>query len=101
MKPAALSALLLLAAAPAMAQDVDAGRELAEKWCAGCHNVLPGVRAVKEGAAPPFQVVAESKGMTQTALQVFLVSNHVRMPEYSLTRQELREVSAYIVSLKK
>jgi mono/diheme cytochrome c family protein len=100
MKIPAAFGLLLISATGALAQDVEAGRMLARTWCAGCHNVSPGVTAMKEGAAPPFQLVANSKGMTQTALTAFLMTNHGRMPDYSLTRKEISDVSAYILSLK-
>jgi hypothetical protein len=50
---------------------------------------------------PPFAVIANRKAMTQTALEAFLHVPHGRMPDFSLTRQEIRDVSAYIVSLKK
>lgn len=90
-----------LIAGPALAQDVGAGRTLAQTWCAGCHNVAPGAVTMKEGAPPPFQIIADSKNTTQAGLAAFLSMNHGRMPDYSLTRKEIRDVSAYILSLKK
>ena len=37
---------------------------------------------------------------TRLSLTVFLSTPHHRMPDYSLTRQEIANVSAYILSLK-
>lgn len=88
-----------LAVPPATAQDVDSGREIAQRWCSGCHMVAPGVG--RDGAPPSFATIAQTSGMTEAALAVFLSTPHGRMPDYSLTRREIRDVSAYILSLKR
>lgn len=94
-------AVLLLALTQAgMAQDIQAGEKLAQTWCAGCHQVGPNPRSAND-AVPPFAAVAAAKGMTQTALTVFLSTPHGKMPDYSLSRQQIRDVSAYIMSLKR
>ena len=89
----------LLAVPPAAAQEVEAGREIAQRWCSGCHVVAPGV--MRDGTPPSFAKIAANKGMTEAALAAFLSTPHGRMPDYSLTRQEIRDVSAYILSLKR
>ena len=96
--PLALAGILVAPAA--IAQDVRSGREIAETWCKGCHNVAPGAKSMHDTGAPPFAVVANTKGMTTTALTAFLFTSHNRMPDYSLTRKQVADVSAYIVSLK-
>ncbi len=93
--------LLVVPAAPLMAADVKAGHEIAQTWCKNCHNVGAGDIRMHDTGAPAFTVVANSKAMTTTALTVFLFNSHNRMPDYSLTRQEAADVSAYIMSLKK
>ena len=45
--------------------------------------------------------IAEMNTTTNTSLIVFLSTPHARMPHYNLTRDEIRDVSAYIVSLRK
>jgi mono/diheme cytochrome c family protein len=85
---------------PAMAQDISAGGQVAQTWCKNCHDVSPGAKVMHDTGAPPFAVVANSKGMTRTALNAFLYTSHNRMPDYSLTRKEAADVSAYIMSLK-
>ena len=93
---AALSALTQ----SAMAQDIEAGKKIAQTWCAGCHQVGPVPQRAND-VVPPFAAVAASKGMTTTALAVFLSTPHTSMPDYSLSRQQIRDVSAYIMSLKR
>ena len=84
----------------ARAQDIHAGETIARQWCAHCHQTGPDP-AIASDATPAFAAVARAKGMTETALAAFLSSSHGRMPDYALSRQEIRDVSAYIMSLKK
>jgi mono/diheme cytochrome c family protein len=95
-----LVAVSCLGAGQARAQDE--GRVIAEKWCAGCHAVGPiAGKTASDGGAPSFYDVAQMKSTTAPALTVFLSTPHGGMPDYSLTRQEIRDVSAYILSLRK
>ncbi len=52
-------------------------------------------------AVPSFSSIAQIGSITQTSLEVFLSTPHARMPDYSLTRDEIRDVSTYILSLRK
>ena len=92
----------LLAAAilapPAAAQDVAAGRQIAKRWCSSCHEV--GKAPVQNDVSPPFMAIARMPSTTTISLNAFLSTPHHRMPDYSLTRQEIADVSAYILSLK-
>ena len=99
-RAACLAWLTILPVPGAMAQDVEAGAQIAHKWCIGCHRVDADPKAASDGI-PNFAAVANSKGMTEIALGVFLRTPHARMPDYSLTRQEIRDVSGYIMSLRK
>ncbi len=100
MRSLALACLMLVSAGAAMAQDVGAGRQIAQSWCKGCHNVEQGARTIRDTGPPPFAMIAASKGMTATALTAFLFTSHKRMPDYSLSRKQVADVSAYILSLK-
>ena len=51
--------------------------------------------------APTFQSVADTPGMTELALSVWLQSSHPTMPNIVLEQDDLRNVVAYIRSLKK
>src|SRR4051812_16633937 len=92
----------LLAAAvlapPVAAQDVEAGRLIARRWCSSCHEI--GNAPVQNDVSPPFAAVARMPSTTATSLNAFLSVPHHRMPEYSLTRAEIADVSAYILSLR-
>jgi len=82
---------------PAVAQDVEAGRQIAERWCQACHAI--GSAPIRNDTVPSFQEIARGPGVTSLSLHVFLSTPHHRMPDYSLTRQEIADVSAYILSL--
>jgi mono/diheme cytochrome c family protein len=96
------AALLALVALPtgAYAQDVAAGEHIAKTWCAGCHVVGSEVHKPANDAIPSFSSVAKMDSTTATSLEVFLTTPHGRMPDYSLSRNEIRNVSAYILSLR-
>jgi mono/diheme cytochrome c family protein len=94
---------LLASGYAAMAQDADieAGGAYAEQVCAACHAVLPNEEFSPLPQAPTFQSVADTPGMTELALSVWLQSSHPTMPNIILTQDELRNVVAYIRSLEK
>ena len=48
----------------------------------------------------PFYNVPHRKGMTGTALTVWMQTSHPTMPNIVLTKQETLDVVAYILSLK-
>ena len=80
--------------------DAAAGHQLAQNWCSSCHVVDPGQPRGSSNGAPPFAAIAKMKSATATGLRVFLQTPHGRMPDLHLTREEIANVSAYILSLK-
>lgn len=84
--------------APAAAQDLENGHQIARRWCSGCHEI--GNAPVHNDVSPPFTTIARMPSTTELSLHAFLSTPHKRMPDYSLTRQEIADISAYIVSLK-
>ena len=97
-----LAALLSAGAAAAQAQDVAAGHAFARRVCRPCHVVDPGQpkpRLLTIG--PSFVDVANTSGMTKTALYVWLQSPHPTMPNLILSAQEAADVIAYIRSLRR
>ncbi len=99
-RPRLLNAILLGAAliSTAAAQDVDAGHQIAQRWCSACHEV--GTAPVRNDVSPSFWSIAQMPSTTKLSLNAFLSTPHHRMPDYSLTRQEIADISGYIVSLK-
>ena len=98
----AVAALLVTTyAAKAQEADIEAGGAYAEQVCAACHAVLPNEQISPLAEAPTFQSVADTRGMTEMALTVWLQSSHPTMPNIVLKQDDLRNVVAYIRSLKK
>jgi mono/diheme cytochrome c family protein len=101
---AAVALLLLAASGPSvLAQDVGdptAGRRLAETWCTNCHVVTADQPRATSTGAPSFRAIAAQKAITPMALSAFLQTPHHRMPDLHLSRQEIDDVSAYILSLR-
>ena len=95
-----LTALTSLPSA-VQAQIVANGETIAKTWCAGCHQIEGEAPRMGNDAVPSFSSIAQMSSTTQTSLDVFLSTPHARMTDYSLTRQEIKDVSAYILSLRK
>ena len=102
---AAASAFLAGAAPPALAQqsagDPAAGRRVAEVWCANCHVIGPGASGPASDVVPSFPSVAQRASTTDMSLRVFLRTPHANMPDFQLSRAELDDIVAYILSLKR
>jgi cytochrome c len=49
---------------------------------------------------PNFQDIANTKGMTATAVRVFLTTSHPKMPNLILAPEQITDVIAYILSLR-
>ena len=100
----ALVALFLVTGAPVvLAQDLGdakSGFAYADGVCAECHAVKKGQRVSPHERAPAFEVVANSRGMTETALRVWFQSSHPSMPNLMLTEKLSDDLVAYIMSLK-
>jgi mono/diheme cytochrome c family protein len=86
--------------ADAQDADVAAGKAYAEEVCAACHAVERGDQDSPLYDAPSFQSVADTPGMTEMALSVWLQSSHPTMPNIVLEQDDMRNVIAYIRSLK-
>ena len=98
-----LTFMLPLGALNASAQDVAAGETIAKTWCAGCHEVGRGngPKTGSDAAPPSFVSVAKLSSTTAMSLSAFLSTSHSRMPDYALSRNDIANVSAYILSLRR
>lgn len=92
--------VFVLGLEPALAQDIAAGKQAARTLCNGCHDI-GNHPAPSLGLAPSFVKIANTKGMTQTSVQVFLSTSHEVMPNYSLSQKQIRDVAAYIMTFRK
>jgi mono/diheme cytochrome c family protein len=104
MRAVTLIAVVMFLAGPGVAAaqeaDIAAGAAYAKQVCAACHAVLPNEQISPLAQAPTFQKVANTPGMTEMALSVWLQSSHPTMPNIILKQDDLRNVVAYIHSLK-
>ena len=87
-------------AVSARAQDIDAGRAIATHWCSSCHLVGPAQAQAPNDAIPSFRSIANMRSTTSISLTVFLQSSHEPMPNFMLSRRQIADVSAYILSLR-
>ena len=75
------------------------GADIAERWCAACHLVSED-QARAPVDAPTFMSIADRSPEAIDALAGFLMDPHPPMPDLSLTRAEIRDLLAYIESLR-
>ncbi len=98
-----MAGLVILAAAfPAAAQENSgslAGAELAQKWCSDCHLVGRG-QSHSNDAVPSFAAIAAAPATTAMSLHAFLLTPHGPMPDLKLSREQIDDVVAYILSLR-
>ena len=90
-------------AAPAAPADPARGRRLSERWCAACH-LVSAEQTAASADAPSFEALANVAGRTPEGIADFLTlpgTTHSRMPDLSLSRVEIDDISAYIATLKK
>ena len=77
------------------------GLEYAKRNCVNCHVVSPNEDQDIVNDAPDFSAVANTPGMTPTAIAVWLQSPHPNMPNFIIPEQDIDDLAAYITSLKK
>jgi mono/diheme cytochrome c family protein len=95
--------ILIAAATAGEAQergDTRKGRSFARRVCAECHAVLPSKTISPNAKAPTFKAVANTPGMTATALAVWLRTSHPTMPNLIIDPEDMDDVIAYILSLR-
>ena len=98
-----VGSLALVAAVPVAAQsggDVSRGLAYAQKTCAECHAVLPSQTTSPRPGLATFKNVANTPGMTATAILVWLQTPHPTMPNLMIATSDRDDVIAYITSLK-
>lgn len=81
------------------AGDAERGQDIAERWCAACHLVSPAQDRASADV-PSFMSIAERSEGDLGWLRAFLADPHPRMPDMSLTRQEIQDLVAYVERLE-
>lgn len=102
----ALCAALVLIAEPAAsspAASPERGKHLAVKLCSNCHLVEgPGDRPQSTAGPASFAVAANRPAQSPERLEGLMIEPpHPAMPEPPLSRDQIRDLAAYIMSLKK
>ena len=105
MRAVMFASILAASASAANAQDssgnTEAGRAFARQVCSPCHAVTAEQASQRVMAiGPDFQTIANTPGMTTTALRAFLQTPHPKMPNLILTPEQSADVIAFVLSLR-
>jgi len=76
------------------------GLRIARAQCAECHRVVGERGGSPNLAAPSFEQIATTRGMSSRALTAALRTSHRTMPNLIIPDAEVRDIVAYIMSLK-
>lgn len=100
-----ISGLLMgptLAAGPSATPkpDPEQGRSVAVRLCAGCHLIEQSSAGTLPADVPSFAAIANKDGQTMEAVAGRIVIPHPPMPAIALSREEIRNVVAYIMTLR-
>jgi len=93
-------AALALTSGAALAYDATRGAKLAMHWCASCH-IVSRDQSSGSDSAPPFSSIANHPDFSEKRTARFLTHSHPRMPAVHLSRDEARDLGAYIATLKR
>ncbi len=101
----AFAAFGLLAAGAALAAPIPGqpdpvhGKVLAESLCTNCHLVGSGQEHVNADV-PSFREIANLQGQTAGDIMAHIMLPKHPMPQIPLTKSELADLAAYILSLR-
>lgn len=78
------------------------GRDVVERSCLGCHAISGEKdKVVVQGVdVPSFRTIAARPGRTPERLESLILSPHAPMPTLPLSAREVRDVVAFISSLR-
>lgn len=82
-----------------MQGDVERGANIAQRWCSSCHLVT--AEGVASDTAPPFYSIAIDPDLTDANIRDWLISPHGLMPTFDLSEDEVRDIVAYIGSIRR
>lgn len=75
------------------------GAQLAQRWCAACHIVSKDQTRATDGTRS-FAAIAQGADFNVEKLAFFLLDPHPVMPNMTLSRDEARDIAAYIGTQK-
>jgi mono/diheme cytochrome c family protein len=101
-----VAVILLFALSPAAwaedrTDEIEAGRDIADRLCSGCHAIGPEGDSPYE-QAPPFRTFADMWPVhyLEEALAEGIVVGHPDMPEFVLEPDDIARFIAYLESLE-
>ncbi|NQV81965.1 MAG: cytochrome c [Alphaproteobacteria bacterium] len=106
-QPIYVAIVLAVLASIAHAQDMRRGNALEGKrmaldLCSGCHVVAPEQTRPAIDVVPPFATIANNAETTEFRIRVFLHDTpHPIMPNFIFTDEEVENLAAYILSLRR
>lgn len=101
---AALAASTAFAAkAPRLGPQAKRGLAFAEAHCAGCHAIGRNAEQSPEPEAPPFELIANKKGVTRATLTTFLrdAHNYPEAMQFKLQRKDTDALVTYMLTLRR
>jgi len=89
-----------LASAGALTKfEVERGQVLAKRLCANCH-LVSGAQQHANVDVPSFREIANKSAQSEGAIMARIVLPSHPMPEIPITKQEITDLAAYIMSLR-
>jgi mono/diheme cytochrome c family protein len=85
--------------AAALAQDIENGQRLSERWCVECHAV--GTPTAKTSRIISFASIAQRPEINSGMIASFLLMPHATMPNLPLSRKDAQDIAAFIMRMKK
>jgi len=82
-----------------LAQNIENGQRLSERWCVGCHAV--GAPTPKTSRIISFASIAERPGITSDMIASFLLMPHATMPNLPLSHNDAQDIAAFIMKMKR
>lgn len=86
---------------PVETGDATIGFAYAQQTCGSCHAVGAGEMRSPEARARPFDAIANTPGLTRTALNAWLHSSHTNMPDLIVEPGRVDDLHAYLLTLKR
>lgn len=77
------------------------GHVVARAWCVNCHVVDTEQASATAAGPPTFAAIALLPTSNPRSLRAFLMAPHPPMPDFQLSNDQIDDLSAYILSLKR
>lgn len=77
--------------------DPASGRRIVQQWCTSCHSLSP---ASASDTIPSFPEIARNPAKHEDRLRNWLIRPHSPMPDYSLSRDDINDIIAFLHTLE-